>query len=286
MSKVKYTKGKKVNYRTPDAMLQKFKVLTKKLSMHEKMALTDFLEYECNRYGQEVEKACKERFNSITDALDRTFTASLIQETDFSLEKINEILKISCDLLEEDTKKVKELKNEGNGDWMKAADKQVDQVCESALKLINKGKKQKEAIQILAAEFPMLSKSMITNAYKKVQEKLKEAEDVELEAAATYILGDEEKEDKQKEDNITPEKKVSEKKENSKLKILKKKVILDVEGEFGTYSLEDEIVTVNNIKFKSPEEVEEVFKKQIEQLKKEKEEILSVYELAKKLTTN
>ena len=114
MSKVKYTKGKKVNYRTPDAMLQKFKVLTKKLSMHEKMALTDFLEYECNRYGQEVEKACKERFNSITDALDRTFTASLIQETDFSLEKINEILKISCDLLEEDTKKVKELKNEGN----------------------------------------------------------------------------------------------------------------------------------------------------------------------------
>ena len=169
---------------------------------------------------------------------------------------------------------------------MKAADKQVDQVCESALKLINKGKKQKEAIQILAAEFPMLSKSMITNAYKKVQEKLKEAEDVELEAAATYILGDEEKEDNQKEDNITPEKKVSEKKENSKLKILKKKVILDVEGEFGTYSLEDEIVTVNNIKFKSPEEVEEVFKKQIEQLKKEKEEILSVYELAKKLTTN
>lgn len=283
MSKVKYTKGKKVNYRTPDAMLQKFKVLTKKLSMHEKMALTDFLEYEYNRYGQEVEKACKERFNSITDALDRNFTASLIQETDFSLEKINEILKISCDLLEEDTKKVKELKNEGNGDWMKTADKQVDQVCESALKLINKGKKQKEAIQILAAEFPMLSKSMITNAYKKVQEKLKEAE---LEEAATYILGDEEKEVKQKEDNITPENKVSDKKESSKLKILKKKVILDVEGEFGTYSLEDEIVTVNNIKFKSPEEVEEVFKKQIEQLKKEKEEILSVYELAKKLTTN
>ncbi len=286
MSKVKYTKGKKINYRTPDAMLQKFKVLTKKLSMPEKMALTDFLEYECNRYGQEVEKACKERFNSITDALDRNFTASLIQETDFSLEKINEILKISCDLLEEDTKKVKELKNEGDGDWMKVADKQVDQVCESAFKLINKGKKQKEAIQILAAEFPMLSKSMITNAYKKVQEKLKEAEEVELEKAATYILGDEEKEVKQIEDNIIPEKKASEKIENSKLKILKKKVILDVEGELGTYSLEDEILTVNNIKFKSAEEVEEVFKKQIEQLKKEKEEILSVYELAKKLTTN
>ena len=61
---------------------------------------------------------------------------------------------------------------------VKRVNEQEGQVRDRIIELVNEGKKQKEIISILAAEFPTLSKSMITNAYKKTKTMASEAKEM------------------------------------------------------------------------------------------------------------
>lgn len=184
--------------------------------------------------------------------------------------------------------------------------------------LIKEGYNQKSTIKTISEEFKELSTAMITNSYKKTkalvreEEKLKkvaEREDVsdkrkdvieevdkEIEDALEYIFEEDTKEVKNKahteekevgqanipkaeEKAITSEKKKD--KKISKLKVIKevtKVVERDVQGEYGIYHIEGNVVNINDeYAFANSSEVKnwasETRKELAEQLEKIKTEI-------------
>lgn len=192
-------KKKKVNNNNLVDPTRNFEKIIKNLQIHEYMAVISFVESEVNKRSLDIENRFNKQLEVITQALDRNMTASMILKTDYSLDEINDIFKYTWELIDEDNKKVEILKKEGNGDWMKEADKYVDLVQERATELINNKVNQKKSVETLVSEFPKLSKSMITNAYKKAKEiiaenqNLKEEIEEDPEAVKLYnaIYGEE-----------------------------------------------------------------------------------------------
>lgn len=299
------SKKKKINNNILVDPTRNFEKIIKNMPMHEYMAVLKFVENEVNKRSLEIEESFNKKLEVITQALDRNMTASMILNTEYSLDEINNIFKYSWELIDEDNKKVAELKKEGNGDWMKAADKYVELVQERAIELINNKVNQKKSVETLVSEFPKLSKSMITNAYKKAKElideskKLKEeAEDPEAIRLYNAIYGEDdynsneineaaeevknEKVEVEEVENMNKEinDKQSEVKEESKIKVVKMELV----GEFGVYEVEGTKLTVDDVKFNSKEHLEEVYRKQIDYLTKCKDEALKVYEMAEKIS--
>lgn len=267
-----------------------FNSIVKNLDIVQYMAVCNFIESEVKRKIKSTET----QMEIISAALDRNITAAMILVTDFELEEINKIFKTAIELIEEDNKKINELKKEGEGDWMKAADKQIEKIRSRVMELIGENLNQKKVIETLVMEFPKLSKSMVTNAYKKVKEEMalvKEAE-ADQDAVRLYdaIYGAKSKNDKTEtkvEEIETKVEKVeinrsAEKEESkeSKFEILNKKVILDIKGELGVYHIEDNKLSVDDVIFNSPEDVEETYRKQIEHLTKCRNEALEIYKVA------
>lgn len=146
---------------------KKIALWIKTLPADKQKFIAEFTDIECNK--------AKDRYSEqISDSIDRTLTAAMIEVTDYSLEEINRIQITLTSFMLEDNEKVRELKRIAGGDWMKAAEKYKEQVVERSLELIKKGVTDKEAKDTLVIEFPKLSRAMITNAYKKVKEKTKE----------------------------------------------------------------------------------------------------------------
>lgn len=300
------SKKKKINNNILVDPTRNFEKIIKNMPMHEYMAVLKFVENEVNKRSLEIEESFNKKLEVITQALDRNMTASMILNTEYSLDEINNIFKYSWELIDEDNKKVAELKKEGNGDWMKAADKYVELVQERAIELINNKVNQKKSVETLVSEFPKLSKSMITNAYKKAKElideskKLKEETEEDPEAIRLYnaIYGEDdynsneinevaeevknEKVEVEEVENMNKEinDKQPEVKEESKIKVVKMELV----GEFGVYEVEGTKLTVDDVKFNSKEHLEEVYRKQIDYLTKCKDEALKVYEMAEKIS--
>lgn len=300
------SKKKKINNNILVDPTRNFEKIIKNMPMHEYMAVLKFVENEVNKRSLEIEESFNKKLEVITQALDRNMTASMILNTEYSLDEINNIFKYSWELIDEDNKKVAELKKEGNGDWMKAADKYVELVQERAIELINNKVNQKKSVETLVSEFPKLSKSMITNAYKKAKElideskKLKEEKEEDPEAIRLYnaIYGEDdynsneinevveevknEKVEVEEVENMNKEinDKQPEAKEESKIKVVKMELV----GEFGVYEVEGTKLTVDDVKFNSKEHLEEVYRKQIDYLTKCKDEALKVYEMAEKIS--
>lgn len=65
-------------------------------------------------------------------------------------------------------------------------------------------------------------------------------------------------------------------KEMSKFKVLKKVVVLDLQGECGQYHIENNKVNFNNVEYANAEDVDSSFKKQLIDLRKQKEELKEV----------
>nr|UVN08442.1 MAG: hypothetical protein [Bacteriophage sp.] len=251
------SKKKKINNNNLVDPTRNFEKIIKNLQIHEYMAVISFVESEVNKRSLEIENRFNKQLEVITQALDRNMTASMILKTNYSLDAINDIFKYTWELIDEDNKKVEALKKEGNGDWMKEADKYVELVQERAAELINNKVNQKKSVETLVMEFPKLSKSMITNAYKKAKELIEE----------NKILKAEIEED-------------PEAKEESKIKVVKMELI----GEFGVYEVEGTKLTIDDVKFDSREHLEDVYKKQIEYLTKCKDEAIKVYEMVEKVS--
>lgn len=281
----KKTKDNKVE------VVRKFQEVLKDLPMQQYLKVIKFVEQEVIERSKEIEKEHDKQFEMISKALDRNITAAMILRTDYTLEEINKIFQLAWELIEEDNKKVINLKKEGDGDWMKAAEKYVEDIQKRSAELIRQGVKQKNAIEILTNEFPKLSKSMVTNSYKKSKEimleskKLKEEIEEDLDALELYhaIWGKEEIENKEVEEMKKENIEIDKAPEGANLKILSKSLIMDIQGEYGTYHIENSKVQLEETEFNSKEDVEETYRKHIEYLTKTKNEALAIYDMIENL---
>lgn len=240
----------------------------------------------------------KDRKNMI-NILDRCVSAALINTLDLDMSIIEKIEIDMVDLIEDDTKKIKENKEIYGGleMAMKKISEQEKLIEKRVIDLIDNGTKQNEMVKILTMEFPVLSKAMITNAIKRIKsERLKKTED-----AAKYILEDNkklkekieqdakeiarnvadnleeelEKEDYDPEANQNIKEEIKEKKSMSRLKFRR----IEVDGEYGSYVREGNKVVAGDITFNSLEEAKNYYIKEIEILANKIEEIKEVYSI-------
>lgn len=272
-------------------VIRKFQEVLKDLPMQQYLKVIKFVEQEVIERSKEIEKEYDKKFEIISEALNRNITAAIILSTDYTLEEINKIFKLIWELTEEDNKKVINLKKEGDGDWMKAVEKYVEDIQKRSAELIRQGIKQKNAIEILTIEFPKLSKSMITNSYKKAKEimvenkKLKREIEEDPDALELYhaIWGEEEIENKEVEEMGKENIEINKAPEGANLKILSKNLIMDIQGEYGIYHIENNKVQLEETEFNSKEDVEEAYRKHIEYLTKTKNEALAIYDMIENL---
>lgn len=238
-----------------------------------------------------VTKATNEQIAEFGEAIDRSITAYLIlNNPEKTWDEIVSMQDDFADLMYEDVKKYRKLLEEDTkGDLTmgkKCLEKFEGKVRERATQLIETGVGQNDAIEMLRYEFPKLSKSMISNGFKKVkseleppkkedtqEEKIKktldECEDEKMRNGLKYIFDDERKtlehttkaeECIVKEDKIIKPKNAEIKRENivadkpeEPIKTEKKKSklkvlnwIKNVEGENGNY-----IVSVDGVKLQN-----------------------------------
>lgn len=225
----------------------------------------------------EIDRRHKIEFNMLVETLDRNITAAMILETDFDLKKIHEIFKVAYDLVEEDQEKVRKLKEKGE-DLMKKYEKKIEIIRDRTLELIYEGANQKKAIEVLAIEFPMFSKAMLTNAYKKIKEEIKKDSQEEI----NKIINDNDQVADAIEYIFEEEKEVKKDIENqgdTGLVVINKKLIMDIAGEFGTYHIEDlEVKNENNI-YNSEKDVNDWFEKEKRNLEERRVELLRIYKM-------
>ena len=249
-----------------------------------------------------IKMEAKKENSNLIEAIDRCFSAAIIQEFDFlEWEDVKKIIDNSADLMLDDAQKMKKLKDSFGGSYEMAIKKINElgpEVEDRIREVIGAGYNQKVSIKMLQEEFKDLSTAMITNAYKKTkaiikdEQKLKEiaiqeekSEEVvnrikevigepdnEIEDAIEYIFDEKIKKENVKEE---PQKQVEIK--NSKLKVVKEitKVIERyVQGEYGLYNIRGAVVTVDEkFAFSNVEDVNSWASFEREELVKQLEEI-------------
>lgn len=259
-----------------------------------------------------VKLEAEENTNNMLEAIYRCLSAALIQGLeDLEVEEINKIIEQCVGLMEEDTNKIKKLKESLGGSYTMAIKKvnEMGEVVENRVReLIAEGYNQKVSIKMLQEEFKDLSTAMLTNAYKKTKATMKEEEEVkkikevlgepdkEVEEALEYIFEEEvenkpiEEEKEDKDINIpkevekanteeTTKVETTSKNKNGKLKVVREvtKVIeRDVQGEYGLYNIRGAVVTVDEeFAFSNVEDVNCWASAEREELIKQMEEIKS-----------
>ncbi|MEG0667823.1 MAG: hypothetical protein RR460_04280, partial [Clostridium sp.] len=175
-----------------------------------------------------------------------------------------------------------------DGDWMKTVEKKAEVVRDRSIELVTEGMNQKKSIEILVNEFPAFSKSMITNCFKRVKEEMKRqteeiVEEATVDAAVNYILENDKCDYIATDEELAKVEEIKAVKEEDHritgLVILNKKLIMDVAGEFGTYHIEDNVVTNEDIKFESEEQVENWAQSEIARIIRCKDEALKIYSI-------
>lgn len=249
-----------------------------------------------------IKMEAKKENSNLIEAIDRCFSAAIIQEFDFlEWEDVKKIIDNSADLMLDDANKMKKLKDRFGGSYEMATKKinELGPEVENRIReLICAGYNQKLSIKMLQEEFKDLSTAMITNAYKKTkaiikdEQKLKEiaiqeekSEEVvnrikevigepdnEIEDAIEYIF-----DEKIKKENVKEEPQIQIERKNSKLKVVKEitKVIeREVQGEYGLYNIRGAVVTVDEkFAFSNVEDVNSWASFEREELVKQLEEI-------------
>ena len=249
-----------------------------------------------------IKMEAKKENSNLIEAIDRCFSAAIIQEFDFlEWEDVKKIIDNSADLMLDDANKMKKLKDRFGGSYEMATKKinELGPEVENRIReLICAGYNQKVSIKMLQEEFKDLSTAMITNAYKKTkaiikdEQKLKEiaiqeekSEEVvnrikevigepdnEIEDAIEYIF-----DEKIKKENVKEEPQIQIERKTSKLKVVKEitKVIeREVQGEYGLYNIRGAVVTVDEkFAFSNVEDVNSWASFEREELVKQLEEI-------------
>lgn len=235
-----------------------------------------------------VKMEAKKENNNLIQAIDRCFSAAIIQEFE-NLEwtDVERIIDISADLMLNDAEKMKKLKDIFGGNYDMATKKinELGPEVENRIReLIAEGYNQKVSIKMLQEEFRDLSTAMLTNAFKKTKALVKDeqkAKDVankikdimgepekEIENALEYIF----------EDEIVEQEVVKEEpKQEVEFEIVKEVRIVDLRGKFGEYHVEKNVVSVKDgdLAFSNSSEVKDWASKEREVIAKEIETLKS-----------
>ena len=222
-----------------------------------------------------VKIEAEENTNNMLKAIYRCLSAALIQSLeDLEVEDIKEIIDRCVSLMEEDTKKIKKLKESLGGSYDMAVKKvnEMGKVVEKRVReLIAEGYNQKVSIKMLQEEFKDLSTAMLTNAYKKTKAAVAEEEkandvsnkikdvlgepDKEMADALEYIFEDEVKETVEVEN-----KPILEEKEDKGINTPKEIEKANTEGN----NKAETIVKNNNSKLKVVKEVTKVIERDVQ----------------------
>lgn len=142
-------------------------------------------------------KASKEADKRIDDfkgSLDRALLTIIIEYfPDKSWSELDRVVDRFGEHVIEDSNKTILLENECKGDrelMNKIVQKYENELKERVNKLLEDGVSQKKAVEMLIIEFPKLSKSMITNNYKRLKSEYDEQleEDLKVQEAADEIM--------------------------------------------------------------------------------------------------
>lgn len=269
--------------------------------------MVETVNYACGRAVQEE----LDRYNDMMDGCITTYL--YMKDENITIEDARKEQDIIAELITDDVLKYKErLEESGGNEEManKKLEKMVPEIREYSSALIDKGMNQGQAVKELMVKFPTLSRSMLTNAFKKVKEERRvedEAKilkvDTEVIEAAEYIFPEikpeelaethiEEEEDKDiiehsKEDieDVEPQTEAStlvEVKEEPQKEIVNDNDLkityrqMTVEGKHNKYTVYKDYVKVGGKSFKSIDEVESYHKEQIELFNAEIQELKKV----------
>ena len=235
-----------------------------------------------------VKMEAKKENNNLIQAIDRCFSAAIIQEFE-NLEwaDVERIIDISADLMLNDAEKMKKLKESFGGSYDMATKKINElgpEVEKRIRELINDGYNQRVSIKMLQEEFRDLSTAMLTKAFKKTKALVKDEQkakdvankikdimgepDKDIENALEYIF----------EDEIVEQEVVKEEpKQEVEFEIVKEVRIVDLRGKFGEYHVEKNVVSVKDgdLAFSNSSEVKDWASKEREVIAKEIETLKS-----------
>ena len=255
--------------------------------------------------ANEIKRQAIDHGNSVMESVDRCLTALMIEEYDMELEEVQVFMTKLINNMGEDTEKINNLKNMLGGRYMKTLEDIKNKMIKEAREMMEGGMKDKEIKQKLNEEYPQLSKSMVTNAVKRIRTDYNKevAKDVSKVTEALGI-GEVTKEDLEKaniiesdteplegestssEEFIKEDVKISDNAQNKarngiEIKSIKKSETLEVQGSNYNYTViktQDnlnslvEVIREDGVRYTSLEELQAIREKAIEEINKEFEE--------------
>ena len=253
----------------------------------------------------EIKRQSVNHGNSVMESVDRCLTALMIEEYNMELEEVQIFMTKLINSMGEDTEKINNLKNMLGGRYMKTLEDIKNKMIKEARGMMEGGMKDKDIKQKLNMEYPQLSKSMVTNAVKRIRTDYNKevAKDVSK-VAEVLGIGEVTKEDLEEANIIESDTEPSEEenisskefiKENVKtqenaqnkarngieIKSRKKSETLEVQGSNYNYTViktQDnlnslvEVIREDGVRYTSLEELQAIREKAIEEINKEFEE--------------
>lgn len=258
--------------------------------------------------ANEIKRQAVDHGNSVMESVDRCLTALMIEEYDMELEDVQLFMTKLINIMGEDTEKINKLnklKNMLGDDFVKTLEDVKNKMVKEAREMMEGGIKDKEIKAKLNESYPQLSKSMITNAVKRIRtdynkevaadatklakamgidevtkEDLEKADIIE---SPTEPSGEEKVlDDKLIEEDAKQAVKVQNKARNGiEIKSRKKSETLEVKGSNYNYKViktqDDlnslvEVIREDGVRYTSLEELENIRQKAIEEINKEFEE--------------
>ena len=253
----------------------------------------------------EIKRQSIDHGNSVMESVDRCLTALMIEEYDMELEEVQISMTKLINNMGEDTEKINKLKNMLGGRYMKTLEDIKNKMIKEAREMMEGGMKDKEIKQKLNEDYPQLSKSMVTNAVKRIRtdynkevakdvSKVTEAlgigevtkEDLEkadiIESPTEPVEEENTSNDKLIEKNTKQAEKVQNEANNSiKIKSFKKSTTIEAQGKNYSYNIiktEDkegvytDVIREDGVRFSNLEELESIRQKAIEVINAEFEE--------------
>ena len=255
--------------------------------------------------ANEIKRQAIDHGNSVMESVDRCLTALMIEEYDMELEEVQVFMTKLINNMGEDTEKINNLKNMLGGRYMKTLEDIKNKMIKEAREMMEGGMKDKDIKQKLNMEYPQLSKSMVTNAVKRIRtdynkevakdvSKVAEAIGIgevtteELEKANIIESDTEplEGENTSSEEFIKEDVKTSDNVQNKarngiEIKSIKKSETLEVQGSNYNYTVIKtydnlnslvEVIREDGVRYTSLEELQAIREKAIEEINKEFEE--------------
>ena len=253
----------------------------------------------------EIKRQSIDHGNSVMESVDRCLTALMIEEYDMELEEVQIFMTKLINNMGEDTEKINNLKNMLGGRYMKTLEDIKNKMIKEAREMMEGGIKDKEIKVKLNESYPQLSKSMITNAVKRIRtdynkevakdvSKVTEAlgigevttEELEkaniIESDTEPLEGENTPSKEFIEEDVKTSDNVQNKARNGiEIKSIKKSETLEVQGSNYNYTVIKtydnlnslvEVIREDGVRYTTLEELENIRQKAIEEINKEFEE--------------